>query len=256
MSPRAKLSIAALTTVGQVREENEDSLFIDAEQNLAVVCDGMGGHSGGKVASEMAVALVSDYLLHNNVSQTSEEQAVEIVQNAVFEANDLILRRARKDPELTDMGTTICVVTAIGPRALIAHVGDSRVYRLRGNNIEQMTRDHSLVEERIAAGLLLRESAEARMLANILTRALGMDEVAVDLTIDDMQVGDYFALTSDGITDLIEPLELLDLIQGAGDLPTACLHAIDLANARGGHDNATLVLVRVDEIPTTAAVGS
>ena len=168
------------------------------------------------------------------------------MQNAIFHANDAILRRARKDPSLTDMGTTICVVLTIGSRALIAHVGDSRVYRLRGSDIEQMTRDHSLVEERIAAGQLIRESAEARMLANILTRALGMDEVSVDLTIDDIFEGDYFALTSDGITDLIEPLELLDLIQGANDLSTACLQAIDLANARSGHDNATLVLVKVD----------
>lgn len=242
-----KLQMAALTNRGQVRDNNEDAVFVDMRDRVAIVCDGMGGHAGGHVASEIAVQVMSNALRQLRPADwMDEDRVVEAMKRAVFGANDHILGRARVDPELYDMGTTVVACAFMHDRVITANVGDSRIYRIAGPRIEQVSSDHSLVAERVRAGLMDPDSKEAELLANIITRALGMEQVTVDITIEDLHPGDTYLLCSDGLTDMIEDDELLALVQAAPSLETACMALIDLANERGGVDNITVALARAD----------
>lgn len=241
------LDMAALTHKGLVRDHNEDSLFYDVRQRVMLVCDGMGGHSGGHIASELAVQVVVNALRNIKAKDWKEEdRVIETMKNAVFGANDHILSRARVDTSLFDMGTTIVALAFMDDRVITANVGDSRIYRICAKGtIEQVSEDHSLVAERIRAGDLDPEAPEAKMLSNILTRALGMDRVTVDISVEGLVPGDTYLLCSDGLSDLVEDHEMAELVMNSGDLQSACVRLIDLANSRGGHDNITVALANV-----------
>ncbi len=240
-----KLEMAALTHKGRVRANNEDSLYFDLRDRVVIVCDGMGGHAGGHIASEMGVEVVSNGLRQLKPSDWNEEEkVVEAMKHAIFGANDHILSRARVDPALGDMGTTICACAFMRDRVITANVGDSRIYRIANGAIEQISQDHSLVAERIRAGLRDPDSFEASLLGNIVTRALGMEQITVDITVEDLVLGDIFLLCSDGLTDMIEDDELLAVVQAAGDLQQASVNLVELANLRGGIDNITAALVK------------
>jgi protein phosphatase len=240
-----RLEMAALTNKGRVRENNEDALYADVRDRVAIVCDGMGGHAGGHVASELAVQVMSHALRQLKPTEwLSEDDVVEAMKQAVFGANDHILSRAKIDPELFDMGTTVVACAFMQDRVITANVGDSRIYRIVNDAIEQVSNDHSLVAERVRDGLLDPDSAEAAMLANIITRALGMEQVTVDITIEDLQPGDLYLLCSDGLCDMLTDLDLLRTVTTAGSLDAAAMHLVDLANERGGLDNITVALVR------------
>ncbi len=240
-----RLQMAALTNKGRVREQNEDSLYADVRDRVAIVCDGMGGHAGGHIASELAVQVMSHALRQLRPQDWNDEDAViESMKKAVFGANDHILSRARVDAELADMGTTVVACAFMRDRVITANVGDSRIYRIADNNIEQISQDHSLVAERIRAGLLDPDSPEAMMLANIITRALGMDQVTVDITIEELRPGDIYLLCSDGLCDMLADEEVLDFILRNSSLDGAAVELIDKANARGGTDNITVALVK------------
>src|SRR5687767_12252853 len=147
--------MAALTHKGRVREHNEDSLYFDIRDRVAIVCDGMGGHAGGHIASEIGVQVVAHSLRQLRSHDWLDElKVVEAMKHALFGANDHILSRARVEPSLNDMGTTICVCAFMEDKVITANVGDSRIYRICGGRIEQISQDHSLVAERIRAGLL------------------------------------------------------------------------------------------------------
>ncbi len=237
--------MAAMTHKGRVRDHNEDSLYYDVRDRVVIVCDGMGGHAGGHIASELGVQVVSHSLRQLKPADwLDEERVVDAMKQAIFGANDHILSRARVDPSLNDMGTTICAAAFMGDRVVTANVGDSRIYRIAGNQIEQISQDHSLVAERIRAGLLDPNSFEVSLLGNIVTRALGMDQVTVDITIEDLVPGDTFLFCSDGLTDMVEDDELQSLVGPARDLQAATLALVDLANQRGGIDNITAALAR------------
>ena len=243
-----RLQAAALTHKGRVRDGNEDMAYADAWDRLAVVCDGMGGHAGGHVASEMAVGVIANGLRRLRGPDWGDEaKVVEAVKNAIFGANDHILSRARVDPALSDMGTTVVLCAFMPDRVITANVGDSRIYRISEGSIIQVSEDHSLVAERVRAGLLDPASEEARLLSNIVTRALGMDHVTVDMTIEDLRPGDTYLLCTDGLHDLLAPEDLLSTVSRADALDRACVELIDLANRRGGHDNITVALVRAVE---------
>jgi protein phosphatase len=246
-----KLMAAALTHRGRVREDNQDSAFADAWDRLAVVCDGMGGHAGGQVASELAVEVITSGLRRlRGPDWADEDKVIESVKNAVFGANDHILSRARVDSALSDMGTTVVLCAFMPDRVITANVGDSRIYRITAGTIAQISEDHSLVAERVRAGLLDPDSEEARLLSNIVTRALGMDHVTVDMTIEDLLPGDTYLLCSDGLHDLVEPEDMLAIVTRADTLERACVELVDTALRRGGHDNITVALIRaVDEPP-------
>ncbi len=243
-----KIQAATLTHKGRVRENNEDAAFADVWDRLAVVCDGMGGHAGGQVASELAVEVISHGLKRLRGSDWGDEdKVIEAVKNAIFGANDHILNRAQVDPSLSDMGTTVVLCAFMVNRVVTANVGDSRIYRISNGMISQISEDHSLVAERVRAGLLDPHSEEARLLSNIVTRALGMDHVTVDITIEDLHQGDVYLLATDGLHDLVHPDDMLAVVSRADTLERACVELIDLANRRGGHDNITVALVRALE---------
>lgn len=240
-----RLEMSALTNKGRVRENNEDALYSDVRDRVAIVCDGMGGHAGGHVASELAVQVMSHALRQLKPADwTDEDTIVEAMKQAVFGANDHILSRAKIDPELYDMGTTVVACAFMSDRVITANVGDSRIYRIVGTGIEQVSNDHSLVAERVRAGLLDPDSPEATMLANIITRALGMEQVTVDITIEDLQPGDIYLLCSDGLCDMLTDEDLLRLVLENPSLDAACMALVDKANERGGLDNITVSLVK------------
>jgi len=239
--------MAALTHRGRVRSNNEDALYFDVKDRAMIVCDGMGGHAGGQVASEIAVQIVSNTLRRVRPHDWNhEDRLVEAVKQAMFGANDHILNRARVDPEVADMGTTIVLCAFTSTKVITGNVGDSRIYRIADDTISQVSEDHSLVAERVRAGLMDPDSAEASLLGNIITRALGMEHVTVDITVEDLVAGDTYLLCSDGLCDLVTDEEMLSLVTGATSLEQACVALSDLANQRGGIDNITVGLTRAD----------
>lgn len=241
------LEMAALTHKGQVRTHNEDSLYFDQSERFAIICDGMGGHAGGQVASEIAVQVVTNGMRRLTTDDWEDEEAIiEATKEAIFSANDHILSRARIDPSLFDMGTTIVACAFMDDRVITANVGDSRIYRVADNQIEQVSEDHSLVAEKIRLGELRAGSAEAKMLSNILTRALGMDQITVDITVEDLCPGDVYLMCTDGLSDVIEDSEMRDVVLGTSDLQLGCVRLVDLANQRGGPDNVTVALIRYE----------
>jgi len=242
-----RLHMAALTNKGRVRENNEDAVYFDLRDRVSIVCDGMGGHAGGHVASELAVQVLSNGLRQLKPHDwIDEDRVVEAMKHAVFGANDHILSRAHIDPTLFDMGTTVVACAFMSDRVVTANVGDSRIYRVANGAIEQISHDHSLVAERVRAGLLDPDSEEAHLLSNIVTRALGMEQITVDITIEDLHPGDTYLLCSDGLSDMVEDEELLELIRNANTCDQGCLALIDLANQRGGIDNITAALIRAE----------
>ena len=243
-----KVHMAALTHKGRVRDHNEDSLYADERDRLLIVCDGMGGHAGGHIASELAVQVVSNGLRHlRGGDWNDEDKVIEAVKSAVFGANDHILNRARVDASLSDMGTTIVACTFMRDRVITVNVGDSRIYRICQGVIEQVSEDHSLVAERVRAGLLDPDSDEAALLGNIVTRALGMEQVTIDITVENLVAGDTYLLCSDGLSDLVADHEMLAIVQQSDGLEQACVQLIDLANLRGGIDNITAALARAGD---------
>jgi PPM family protein phosphatase len=240
-----KLHMAALTHKGRVRDHNEDSLYFDIRDRVMIVCDGMGGHAGGHIASELAVQVVSNGLRQLRPSDwADEDKVIEAMKGAVFGANDHILSRSRVDTALSDMGTTIVGLAFMRDRVITVNVGDSRIYRVSANGIEQVSEDHSLVAERVRAGLLDPDSDEAALLGNIVTRALGMEQVTIDITVEDLVLGDTYLLCSDGLSDLVSDEDMFTIVTGAESLEQACVMLVDLANQRGGIDNITIALTR------------
>jgi len=243
-----RLQMAALTHKGMVRDNNEDALYFDSRDRVVILCDGMGGHSGGQVASEIAVQVVNGSLRSLRPQDwLNEEKIIDTLKNGVFGANDHILSRARVDHTLFDMGTTLVCCAFMADKVITANVGDSRIYRIADGMIEQVSEDHSLVAERIRAGLIEPDSSEARMLSNILTRALGMDQVTVDITVEDMRADDVYLLCTDGLSDLLSDEDMLAVVEEHQDLQLACVRLVEIANQRGGHDNTTVALTRVTE---------
>ena len=242
-----QLTMAALTNKGRVRNNNEDSMYADVADRVAIVCDGMGGHAGGHIASELAVQYISSALRQLKPQEwLDEEKVIEAMKLATFGANDTILVRALEDVELADMGTTLVACAFMHDRVITANVGDSRIYRIVDDTLEQISSDHSLVAERVRAGLLDPESDEAAMLANIITRALGMEQITVDITVEELQPGDIYLLCSDGLCDMLTDEEILRTVVRARSLHNACLALVDQANRNGGIDNITVALIRAD----------
>ncbi|MFO1536667.1 MAG: Stp1/IreP family PP2C-type Ser/Thr phosphatase [Actinomycetota bacterium] len=231
------LRIAAHTDVGRVRAGNEDSLLVSDDGRLIAVADGMGGHQGGEVASATAVATLR-----------AEIGAGRSVEDAVVTANRAVHERADGDPALRGMGTTLTAGIVTGSSLRIAHVGDSRAYLLRNGELRQVTVDHSVVAELIAAGELTEEEALVDRRRSMITRALGIDrEVAVDVVTVDLRAGDRLLLCSDGLTTMLRDPAIRTIL---GDAPTpdaAATALVDAANAAGGVDNITVIVADVTE---------
>jgi len=256
MPESVSLDVASLSHPGMVRSHNEDTVFVDADAGLAVLADGMGGYSAGEVASGIAVNVVSNGLMPElragrelskvDVQSGLTHAALLLSQN-IAAANKGIYEAAQARPECAGMGTTIVAALFHGNRVSIGHIGDSRCYRLRAEKFEQLTHDHSLLQEQIDSGQLTAEQARYSLNKNLVTRALGIEAIVpADIAEYRLEADDIYLLCSDGLTDMVEP-EVVHEILGAkrNELPEAAADLVELANRNGGRDNISVVLVRV-----------
>lgn len=249
-----KVEAYGLSDVGKKRTRNEDSFLVSDELRLYVVADGMGGHSGGEFASRLAVSTMDEVLQTINsdpdatvISGVNSEETEygDRLKYAIEVAGQKIYDQSLYDPELKGMGTTITTLLVDQDLAYIANVGDSRVYLVRGTEIKQLTDDHSLVSEQMRAGLISQKDAKKHSMKNIITRSVGyQEEVEIDLARQKVDDGDVFILCSDGLTNQVDDHEILEVVTKNTDIPTACRTLVDMANAKGGDDNITVVICK------------
>lgn len=238
------LRAAGSTDVGLRRRENEDAFALAPELGLCVVADGMGGHTAGQVASQLAAEAV-----HQAIQMLDEGPATpsEKLRYAVSAANRAVHGTARQRPECAGMGTTLVALLFEGQRAALAHVGDSRAYLLRGDRIRQLTDDHSIVGELLRRREISEDAAREHPHRHVLTRAVGVRAaVEPDLAELTPTPGDVFVLCSDGLTSHVEDHEIAKVIGEEDDLQEASQRLVDLANHRGGEDNTTVVVARYE----------
>jgi serine/threonine protein phosphatase PrpC len=256
MTERASLDCATLSHPGMVRSHNEDSVFVDGEAGIAVLADGMGGYNAGEVASGIAVNVIGNGMLPelrsgrelSKVDVTSGlTHAALLLQQQIAAANKGIYEAAQSRPECAGMGTTIVSAIFCGNRVSIGHIGDSRCYRLRGEKFDQLTHDHSLLQEQIDSGQLTQEQAKYSLNKNLVTRALGIEAIVpADIVEYRVEPNDIYLLNSDGLTDMVEPDVIHTIIdEKRSDLALAAGELIEIANQNGGRDNISVVLVRV-----------
>ncbi|HEV8196669.1 MAG TPA: Stp1/IreP family PP2C-type Ser/Thr phosphatase [Gemmatimonadales bacterium] len=240
-----RISCAGNTDVGVVRSGNEDSFLLDCAKGLFIVADGMGGHAAGEVASEMAVHIVAKEL--GSLRGLSDGEAAARMRSAIRKANAAIFDRTLAEHDKRGMGTTTTVMVLFSRRYLIGQVGDSRAYLLREGELLQLTKDHSYVQEQVDAGLLTPEQARTHPYSNVITRCVGANEdVAPDVYFGNLEQGDVVLLASDGLTGMLEDNQIAT-IMGAEDNPEGAVNKmIADANRRGGLDNITAIVVRVD----------
>ncbi len=249
---------SGMTHVGLQREHNEDSFAVLVEYGLFIVADGMGGHKAGDVASRLATDSMAEFFrttsqddvtwpFHFDTSLTEEENRL---LAGIRVANRQIFERSVRSRDCAGMGTTIvgALFSKQKNRIFVGHVGDSRAYRIRGGDIEQLTRDHSLLNDYLAAMPDLTEEQRAELPRNVITRALGMhDHVVVDLMNDEPQAGDVYLLCSDGLSGMITDREILRIVTSVDDTAEICRRLIAKANENGGEDNITALVIRFDE---------
>jgi serine/threonine protein phosphatase PrpC len=233
---------AGASDQGRTRKSNEDAYGLNLRNSEGacnfVVCDGMGGAAAGEVASRLAV----DAMLR---AMNEGVLTLETFQHAVDAANDSVHHSATQDPSRAGMGTTLVAMATRGNRAWIAHVGDSRCYRLRGGKLERLTHDHSLVDEQVRLGQLTPAQAETSPMRNVITRAVGtQDEVDADLIEFVVMPGDLYLLASDGLMREVNDEQIAGILRTAGSLEETLAKLIGAANEAGGHDNITCVLAR------------
>ncbi len=244
--------------IGKTRKRNEDSFLVDNDLGLFVVADGMGGHAGGDVASATSIETVLEVVRSaRSTLEEAREAPVDLVpvlwlaEDAARQASRAVYRRSQEEPELEGMGCTLTVLLAVNDKAVMAHVGDSRLYLVREGRAIQLSNDHTLAEELVHSGILSAHEVEHTRLGNMLTRAVGIEEeVHVDVRVLDVLPGDRFLLCSDGLTAYIEDPEWLASKLEGLDSEAAPDALIRFANDSGGEDNVTVVVARVDSDTT------
>ena len=245
-----------LTDIGKVRDHNEDAVASDLSIGLLVLADGMGGYRAGEVASEMAVLLVATEItqsMQDNAQVWLEKSELlpesHMLKNAIQKVNAAIYQVSQDEPQCAGMGTTLVAGVFTNNKLIVGHIGDSRMYRLRGGVLTQLTEDHSLVQEQINAGLITQEQALTSSHKNLVTRALGIDSsVELDLQELDVEVGDFYLLCSDGLSDMVSDAEIAEtLLETNGDITYAANKLIHLANEHGGVDNISVMLAIIEK---------
>jgi len=244
------LEFFSATDVGRARDNNEDSIALDEAAGLAVLADGMGGYNAGEVASQMLTSFVSSELGRWLKDAGRDAKAGEVkraMDICVDNANRAIFDAANTNPRYAGMGTTLVLGVFRPEGLLLGHVGDSRGYRLRGGQFAQITRDHSLLQEQIDAGLLTAEEATFSSNKNLVTRAVGVeDTVMLELHLHEVQPGDLYLFCSDGLSDMLDDGALAQLLNNNPPLPEAARALVSAANDMGGRDNIALVLARAE----------
>ena len=254
MSLKGKLLMHGKTDVGSVRDHNEDAIGCDENIGLAVLADGMGGHRGGEMASAITVSAILETVTEKikkiKSGEADEETGYSMESLAVHEAVTLANKNVHDSSEANaqyrGMGTTVVVALFYDNRFTVAHVGDSRLYRLRDMELEQITRDHSLMQELIDRGFYTPEQARNSLNKNLVTRAIGIDDsVQIDIQEDVAMVDDIYLLCSDGVTDMIEDKLIREaMLDNENDLEKTATEIIRLANEHGGKDNISALLIK------------
>jgi len=253
-----KIAYQAISDVGRKRKGNEDSLFLNPEQKLFVVADGMGGHAAGEVASKVAVDAVNEFVcltsgdeeitwpfgLDESISYDGNR-----LKTAIRHANRKVLEATREKTEYEGMATTVAAVLVDGDVANLGHVGDSRIYLFSEGVFTQLTSDHSWVNEQIQSGVISADQARSHPLRNVVTRALGgKADLAVDMQTRRMKAGDLLLLCSDGLTAMVPDEDIARILgEAKGDVEKAAKDLVAEANAHGGEDNITVVLLKFEE---------
>ncbi len=231
------IRVVGLSDIGLIRSRNEDSFLINKEAGIFIICDGMGGHKGGDVASDMAIKTITEELNKN------ADLDIDLINQAIRKANHDIWLGGIDNPDLFEMGTTLILAKISNKNLDLFHVGDSRAYLLRGNEIIQLTKDHTLAEKMRQKGVA---SAERESYNHILTRALGIeDKIEIDNISLDLQADDFILLCSDGLSDMLTDLELLEIIEDGHELDIMAHSLINKAVSKGGRDNITLILIQI-----------
>jgi protein phosphatase len=265
MELRQAFEIASCTDPGIVRAHNEDSIAADAANGLVVLADGMGGYNAGEVASGIATTVITTEtaraLANLRLQQEQDRKLAteQLVREQVLKANTSIYQAAQSQPQYAGMGTTLVMCLFYDNRVMIAHLGDSRVYRLRDDVFMQVTRDHSLLQEQIDSGLITREQAKHAQHKNLVTRALGIDPtVEPEIHDYDAKPGDVYLLCSDGLCDMVTDEDIGLTVQALGaNLKLAAQQLVQMANDNGGRDNVSVILVRIlREYPAARGVMS
>ncbi|HLG53551.1 MAG TPA: Stp1/IreP family PP2C-type Ser/Thr phosphatase [Steroidobacteraceae bacterium] len=258
VSLRNRVQAVGLTDTGKVREHNEDSIAWDGDLGLYVLADGMGGYNAGEVASGIAVKTIVNLVRESFLAQdldgidntTSLHRPSIILRDAIARANKIIHQTSKSQSQCEGMGTTVVAALFHDNRVSIAHVGDSRMYRLRRDAFEQLTMDHSLLQELVDRGFYSQEEAQRATNKNYVTRALGV-EPTVDVEVHEQTVepGDWLVLCSDGLTDMVEDEDIhLTISTFGGNLDTVARQLVQLANDSGGRDNISVMLAQVVEL--------
>lgn len=249
------LEIASCTDPGMVRSHNEDSIALDEENGLVILADGMGGYNAGEVASGMATTVIVtelQRLLEERAISAGDELggealAQELLREQIGKANTSIYQASQSQPQYAGMGTTLVVALFNDNRMTVAHIGDSRLYRLRGEEFRQVTKDHSLLQEQIDRGMITAEQAKQSQNKNLVTRALGIDPI-VEPEIHDYDTlpGDIYLVCSDGLCDMVSDADIVLVLQTLGaNLSLCAQQLVQQANDNGGRDNISVILVRV-----------
>ncbi len=265
MRMKGKLRCVGLSDTGRVREHNEDTIGTDADIGVVVLADGMGGYKAGEVASGITVrtvlGLLKDAVERENLTLRDDASGLSrpgiLLRDAIHRANKIIYQTAKTQVHCEGMGTTVVAGLFFDDRLTVAHVGDSRLYRLRQGTLEQVTRDHSLLQELVARGFYTPEEAQRAAAKNYVTRALGV-EPTVDVEITEVPVerDDVYLLCSDGLCDMVDDSDIQLTINTFGaNLDAVARQLVQLSNENGGRDNVSVVLVRVlDSFPAQRGV--
>jgi protein phosphatase len=246
-APALRYEFASATDTGRARSNNEDSVVIDETAALAVLADGMGGYNAGEVASGMVTSFIKAELgrwLTEASAQATDGDVRRAMDICVDNANRAIFNAANSNPQYAGMGTTLVVAVMRDTRLLLGHIGDSRCYRWRDSELSQITRDHSLLQEQIDAGLITPEQAAVSNHKNLVTRAVGVeDTVLLETHLHTVEPGDWLVLCSDGLSDMIDDGQLAVVLRQNESLPEAAQALVRAANEAGGRDNISVILI-------------
>ena len=238
------------TDPGRARANNEDAVAVDDNTQLCVLADGMGGYTAGEIASGMATAFIKSELARWLAEAGRQAKIKEIrraMEICVDNANRSIFNASDSNPQYSGMGTTLVVGVFHGATLVLGHIGDSRCYRLRNSELSQITKDHSLLQEQIDAGLITQEQAASSSIKNLVTRALGVeDAVMLELNEHAVEVGDCYLMCSDGLSDMVDDAQIASILGGPIPMEQKADSLVAAANEQGGRDNISVLLVEVD----------
>lgn len=241
------MKIYAKTDIGQVRHINQDAYYISEENDnykLCILADGMGGYTGGEIASRLACISVANYIKANfeESKEYSKEELMEIIKSAMEQANKSVYEKSREERELEQMGTTLEVCLIYNNRVFIGHIGDSRIYRIRQEFMKKITIDHSYVQKLVKDGTITKEEALTHPKKNMLMKALGCEEnIEPDVTVKNFNPGDVILICSDGLTNMIAEQEIYNIVKQ--DTENAVENLVKKANELGGYDNITVIII-------------